>query len=152
MFITCSLLLKLFQKTRLEHFELCKNQQCPVRLRILLKKTVLCQYWKEGRCHKSIDGCSYAHGEKDIKPLPKYELCQKNLRKQCNLEYNEVSNKVPDLHYSERLCYQYIGSTLYVYVSSGMPRRCQWQLEFQKFFVTFLFDYWSIIHLFNYVL
>jgi len=55
-----------------------------------LRKTVICKFYEQNECLKSDNSCGYAHGDAQLKPLPKYEMCKKHQNKKCNLDNTEV--------------------------------------------------------------
>lgn len=65
-----------------QHPEPCDNQQCPAKLEYLLRKTGLCEKNKQGLC-KFGKECKFAHSRKELKPMPKWEMCQRNIVKKC---------------------------------------------------------------------
>ena len=48
----------------------------------LLWKTAICQHWKAGQCTQGAD-CPYAHGQSELRQLPKFSLCSKFLKGEC---------------------------------------------------------------------
>ncbi|XP_067944713.1 uncharacterized protein [Watersipora subatra] len=68
-----------------DHEEPCENQLCPARLKLLKYRTELClSFQTTGKCHMKPGSCVYAHGQAELRPLPKEELCDRYLEGKCN--------------------------------------------------------------------
>lgn len=74
--------IQMLQNSSGSHPEPCDSQQCPEKLQFLLRKTTLCDKDKLGTCRFGKD-CRYAHGRKELKPMPKWEICERNLLGRC---------------------------------------------------------------------
>lgn len=63
----------------LNHVEPCEKQLCMGRLRYERRRTTLCpEMLKKGSCIFGRD-CTYAHKQKEIRPLPKHEMCKRHM-------------------------------------------------------------------------
>ncbi len=49
----------------------------------MLFKTSICTYWQAGTCGKD-KNCVYAHGKHELRPAPKYILCQNFMKGNCS--------------------------------------------------------------------
>lgn len=75
------------QAAGLSHPEPCDTQHCPAKLEYLLRKTRLCTKYLTGQCRYG-DSCNFAHNTRDLKPMPKWEMCQKSKQGICPYWYN----------------------------------------------------------------
>ena len=68
------------------HQEPCNNQECREKLKFLLYRTSMCP--KLSDCRQYRQNCTYAHSTDELRPMPKWEMCERNNNGMCWF-YNE---------------------------------------------------------------
>lgn len=83
-----------------KHPEPCDDQDCSGKLAFLLRKTTPCSFYPRGTCANG-DGCRYAHGDHELKEMPKWEMCERYMEGEC--PHMENPERVSDL----QLCFSF---------------------------------------------